>query len=313
MDTTRKNCSKSGCQKSMLKSDCKVCSVCRKVTYCSRECQKADWPIHKPTCDAGGSLSVPSVTLQIVREAIDRDKELMSDIDMIAAAALQLHNFPERARTHTVILFCRMESGETGPLKDDIRAKLDNWRTADKIPTTFQLSRAEAWPETQLKPPIREKINAEFMAFVNEFFKRGILPSDNVMPFRIVWTFDTPSGNIVTHAVLVYRVFFRQNMASLRHIFDEYAVDGCLNALVNNFNRKLIADPKRMDKLSAIFRNVNSTLERVPLTTPVTIFCTNPACEKPMTKSEGKFCSACKLNMYCSRECQKAHWCADPS
>jgi hypothetical protein len=27
------------------------CSACRKVEYCSRDCQKADWPIHKRVCN----------------------------------------------------------------------------------------------------------------------------------------------------------------------------------------------------------------------------------------------------------------------
>ena len=27
------------------------CSRCRSVTYCSRECQKADWAVHRPSCD----------------------------------------------------------------------------------------------------------------------------------------------------------------------------------------------------------------------------------------------------------------------
>ena len=33
------------------RSKTKYCSRCRNVTYCSRECQKADWSMHKPYCD----------------------------------------------------------------------------------------------------------------------------------------------------------------------------------------------------------------------------------------------------------------------
>ena len=32
-------------------SKTKYCSRCRSVTYCSRECQVADWSRHKPICD----------------------------------------------------------------------------------------------------------------------------------------------------------------------------------------------------------------------------------------------------------------------
>ena len=34
------------------RSKTKYCSRCRNATYCSRECQVADWSRHKPTCDA---------------------------------------------------------------------------------------------------------------------------------------------------------------------------------------------------------------------------------------------------------------------
>ena len=33
------------------RSKTKYCSRCRKITYCSRKCQEADWSEHKPNCD----------------------------------------------------------------------------------------------------------------------------------------------------------------------------------------------------------------------------------------------------------------------
>ena len=32
----------------------KMCSVCRTVHYCSIDCQKSDWPLHKKACTEGG-------------------------------------------------------------------------------------------------------------------------------------------------------------------------------------------------------------------------------------------------------------------
>ena len=31
-------------------SDSKFCSLCHSILYCSRECQKTDWPLHKMVC-----------------------------------------------------------------------------------------------------------------------------------------------------------------------------------------------------------------------------------------------------------------------
>ncbi len=43
----RKKCDNSGCR---VIGGTKKCSQCKKVRYCSKECQHADWPIHKRVC-----------------------------------------------------------------------------------------------------------------------------------------------------------------------------------------------------------------------------------------------------------------------
>jgi hypothetical protein len=45
-----KICAKDGC--GALIDESKKCSRCRLVFYCSRDCQKADWKVHKPKCNA---------------------------------------------------------------------------------------------------------------------------------------------------------------------------------------------------------------------------------------------------------------------
>ena len=42
--------------RSVKRSKAKYCSRCRCVTYCSRECQVADWSSHKPDCDNGAAI-----------------------------------------------------------------------------------------------------------------------------------------------------------------------------------------------------------------------------------------------------------------
>ena len=34
------------------------CSRCKRITYCSKACQKADWPVHKPHCIEKDFMSV---------------------------------------------------------------------------------------------------------------------------------------------------------------------------------------------------------------------------------------------------------------
>ena len=46
----RNVCAKAGCGTLIHKS--KRCVRCYLVHYCSRECQKADWKVHKPKCNA---------------------------------------------------------------------------------------------------------------------------------------------------------------------------------------------------------------------------------------------------------------------
>lgn len=49
-DSIVSHCNCSHCLKRMRFSDAKKCGRCKGETYCSRECQLADYPKHKPTC-----------------------------------------------------------------------------------------------------------------------------------------------------------------------------------------------------------------------------------------------------------------------
>lgn len=49
-----------GCQNDAHKFafDLPMCNACRSVSYCSRECQKADWPAHKSVCKVITAISI---------------------------------------------------------------------------------------------------------------------------------------------------------------------------------------------------------------------------------------------------------------
>ena len=52
------------CGKDLKDSKPKRCSVCRMVCYCNKECQQANWKVHKKTCaaDAASTSDVASTS-----------------------------------------------------------------------------------------------------------------------------------------------------------------------------------------------------------------------------------------------------------
>ena len=51
---SRTVCANEGCQVRKANQILKACSVCRSVSYCSKECQKSHWKVHKTVCVADG-------------------------------------------------------------------------------------------------------------------------------------------------------------------------------------------------------------------------------------------------------------------
>jgi len=64
----------------------KICGACKLEPYCSRQCQKADWPIHKQICTT--ALSRDSIFKQI--------RKLRYDTNFLGAIACILISAPER-------------------------------------------------------------------------------------------------------------------------------------------------------------------------------------------------------------------------
>ena len=68
------------------RSKTKYCSRCRNVTYCSRQCQVADWSGHKPLCDkfAATIAKFDAKQQNMTCEADDYDSEDDDDIPLAA-------------------------------------------------------------------------------------------------------------------------------------------------------------------------------------------------------------------------------------
>lgn len=50
IEKIHKGCSALNCQTNPLEASLKKCGKCQEALYCSPECQRADWPMHKKTC-----------------------------------------------------------------------------------------------------------------------------------------------------------------------------------------------------------------------------------------------------------------------
>ncbi|EGO04047.1 hypothetical protein SERLA73DRAFT_175780 [Serpula lacrymans var. lacrymans S7.3] len=92
-----------------------VCSNCKYIWYCSKECQRADWKMHKTMCREMAEYSshveeLGKVNPQAAQCATDWSKWRTGflTVDHYAFVhALGLHRDPSRSRTH--IVFCYVE------------------------------------------------------------------------------------------------------------------------------------------------------------------------------------------------------------
>ncbi|KAL1951960.1 hypothetical protein VTO73DRAFT_1109 [Trametes versicolor] len=129
----------------------KMCSGCRVMGYCSKECQRADWKTHKPVCremsDGRGAPSRPPCLK--VAERISTDNDVMCHIDAMLIKVLDLEHHPERAESDAVLMSCRVESTDVEMAKERLTYLLAGREPPPlpaKVPKLFQIGQVTLLP-----------------------------------------------------------------------------------------------------------------------------------------------------------------------
>ncbi|KIK60521.1 hypothetical protein GYMLUDRAFT_97234 [Collybiopsis luxurians FD-317 M1] len=95
-------CSNLACDDTTRRADLRVCSRCKTVRYCSKECQRADWPKHKPVC-----LVTSPTIISLTRRMTEHAMALHRFVHVLyvgAIFALDLTNDPAAADKFFVIV-----------------------------------------------------------------------------------------------------------------------------------------------------------------------------------------------------------------
>jgi len=107
-----------GCHYTTWRKVLKLCGKCKKVWYCSQECQKADWPVHKTMCNTSatqGSITQSVLALQIAGRT-SGNGTLMLNLEMYAIYLLDLLGDPLNAARWAVEVECAaVSAGSTDP------------------------------------------------------------------------------------------------------------------------------------------------------------------------------------------------------
>ncbi|KAH9841137.1 uncharacterized protein C8Q71DRAFT_440672 [Rhodofomes roseus] len=177
-----------------------VCSKCKKIYYCSRECQKKDWPLHKDACKDIADLNKKIELLSLTNSsAAQREKDWNAWRDAVDqwpyVNALRLHENPDRARTH-LIVEQSVYAPNAGPLaKDKFKiVKCAVVRMADaysEIERTLQLNRGEGREYCEGLLRDQPQVGIPLVSFVILRFGEGVtawLDRDTIMALRFEQT-----------------------------------------------------------------------------------------------------------------------------
>jgi hypothetical protein len=149
-------CAQPGC----LKLGVKICSICLRETYCSGDCQKVDWKVHKPICK----------TLKKLSNQLQPYKKVIQLIKEIRAEDFKKARLNVRVWKH-LVSYAEYQLGNRVPGKDyrerENGERIDNWTVEINILTFIYSWFADLYGRDEslsriysfnLKFPLYEKI-----------------------------------------------------------------------------------------------------------------------------------------------------------
>ncbi|KIJ38401.1 hypothetical protein M422DRAFT_259068 [Sphaerobolus stellatus SS14] len=154
------------------------CSRCKHIYYCSRECQRKDWPTHKESCNDIADCLKNIEKLSLLDPAAGQKAELWHkwrvEADKSLIHALGLHHDPSRSRTH--IAFKRIKY--TPKASKDLRYKFH----IDEM-GVYKIS--DVMPEIESIMCLRPGEGREYIDGLFEDIRR-LAPDGSEIPFPMI-------------------------------------------------------------------------------------------------------------------------------
>ncbi|KZT66486.1 hypothetical protein DAEQUDRAFT_758711 [Daedalea quercina L-15889] len=174
-----------------------VCSKCKKIYYCSRECQKKDWPLHKDSCKDIAELNKRIELLSLTNtSAAQKEKDWAAWRDAVDqwpyVNALRLHGNPRRALTHLIVEQSVYTPHAGTMAKDKFKiVKCSVFRTSDvyrEVERILRLDPGEGVEYCEGLLQDQPKVEIPLVSFLILRFADGVSPwldRDTIMTLRL--------------------------------------------------------------------------------------------------------------------------------
>ncbi|KII91705.1 hypothetical protein PLICRDRAFT_518164 [Plicaturopsis crispa FD-325 SS-3] len=173
---------------SVVVKEIRMCSACKVMGYCTKECQKAAWKEHKPQCKTLRDVENPTSRDPVVKLAerlsLQDEHEILKWIDGVIMQTLDLQHHPENAKIYTVGLRARVT-----PLPTLSAARPGEQRSVPKV-----LQLVDCTLTTDRVPPLERNAQDVERAVLENFGPEG---AKNIVVVRARWLSESSPWSTV--------------------------------------------------------------------------------------------------------------------